>query len=164
MVVAHSFKTQSHRQHEYDQELQRQDQKLEEAATRDTTYSDYPNSLKSSSGGKNRNTSNSDDTDYTEVDPTSDYGDLEALPEYFDLLLERDVVRSKQLERGQLQLKKKAPGYHLHKKVSDFQVLLGMIADTSDLISEGNKDKAIEMLLETGANNPNFYAGNVYIF
>jgi hypothetical protein len=49
----------------------------------------------------------------------------EGLPEYFDLLLEREEVKTKQRERGELQLKKKAPGYHLTKKLSDFQILLG---------------------------------------
>lgn len=66
------------------------------------------------------------------------------LPSYFDLLLENDVVRSMELERASIQESKKS-GYELTKKIAEFNLLLGQ------------KDKTIEMLLETPTDNPNFY-------
>jgi hypothetical protein len=45
-----------------------------------------------------------------------------ALPLYFDLLLDNDVIRKMELERALIQETKKS-GYELTKKIADFNIL-----------------------------------------
>lgn len=69
-----------------------------------------------------------------------------SLPVYFDLLLDPSQLRALHMSGAALQEKKRAQNYQLTQSITDFHLTLGQ------------KDKAMELLLETPPDNPMYYA------
>lgn len=75
-----------------------------------------------------------------EVEPSA------TLPVYFDLLLDPSQLRTLHMNGAALQEKKRAQNYQLTQSITDFHLTLGQ------------KDKAMELLLETPPDNAMYYA------
>ena len=71
---------------------------------------------------------------------------VDALPVYFDLLLDPEQLRTLHMNGAALQEKKRAQNYQLTQSITDFHLTLGQ------------KEKAMELLLETPPDNPMYYA------
>lgn len=69
-----------------------------------------------------------------------------SLPVYFDLLLDPSQLRTLHMNGAALQEKKRAQNYQLTQSITDFHLTLGQ------------KEKAMELLLETPPDNAMYYA------
>jgi WD repeat-containing protein 11 len=78
--------------------------------------------------------------------PTATADNTTNIPSFFDLLADSSQVNEMYHNRSRLHEQKKGGNYQLTQKVIDFSLMLG------------EKDKAVDLLLETPPENTNFYA------